>query len=172
MNPFALCAFGLILAGVGVFMYRSPRALDLIHLDPFGRSPLWRELVYLAVLGMVPEGLGLILGGLLGLIQQYALAVSYFLRQTSSYWACGLLGLLGPSPTGCAASKLTGEPPNAASVFDQLPNGQGSRRSRSCQPPAANYVPACRRHHHGGRLPGQPPANLYLPAPFACCVIV
>ena len=79
MNPFALCAFGLILAGVGVFMYRSPRALDLIHLDPFGRSPLWRELVYLAVLGMVPEGLGLILGGLLGLIQQYALAVFVFL---------------------------------------------------------------------------------------------
>jgi high-affinity Fe2+/Pb2+ permease len=79
MNPFALSAVGLILASVGVFMYRSPRAVELIRRDALGRSQLWRELVYLAVLGAVPEGLGLILSGLLAAVGQETLALFVFI---------------------------------------------------------------------------------------------
>jgi hypothetical protein len=78
-EPFALSAAGLILASVGVFMYRSPRAVELIRRDPLGRSQLWRELVYLAVLGAVPEGLGLILSGLLAGVGQETLALLVFI---------------------------------------------------------------------------------------------
>jgi hypothetical protein len=78
-EPFALSAAGLILASVGVFMYRSPRAVELIRRDPLWRSQLWRELVYLAVLGAVPEGLGLILSGLLAGVGQETLALLVFI---------------------------------------------------------------------------------------------
>jgi hypothetical protein len=78
MNSLAQSAVGLILAVGGVFLYRSPRALALLR-DPFGRSPLWREVVYLGVLGAVPEGLGLTLSGVLSLFRLDVLALLVFI---------------------------------------------------------------------------------------------
>jgi hypothetical protein len=63
MTGLAVSAFGVALTGMGIFMYKSPRAIEVIRRHPFSKWKWWWKLSELWVLGAVPEGLGLMLAG-------------------------------------------------------------------------------------------------------------
>ena len=60
---------GAALTSLGIFMYSS-RAVDIVQRHPVWRWPVGRQLLYLSGLGLVPEGLGLMLGGVATLMRQ------------------------------------------------------------------------------------------------------
>jgi hypothetical protein len=68
-NGLVICGLGALLVLTGIFMYRSPRAREIIERPPIGPSQVWRYVVYLVVLGLVPEGFGVILIGLAQLLK-------------------------------------------------------------------------------------------------------
>jgi len=79
MSTLAVLGFGVALAGMGVFMYKSPRAVEVIRREPFSRWPWWWETAQLGVIGAVPEGLGLVLSGMARLLHADVVGVFIFI---------------------------------------------------------------------------------------------
>jgi hypothetical protein len=108
MTGLPVSAFGVALTGMGVFMYKSPRAIEVIRRHPFSKWKWWWKLSELWVLGAVPEGLGLMLAGVAQFMHADVVSLSLCLRQLPSCWAYGLGALIGLSRTGCDECEIVG----------------------------------------------------------------
>jgi hypothetical protein len=79
MSTLSMLGFGVVLAAMGVFMYKSPRAIEVIRREPFSKWPWWREAAQLGVIGAVPEGAGLVLSGMAHLLHADVIGVFAFI---------------------------------------------------------------------------------------------
>jgi hypothetical protein len=78
MDALVIVVFGAALAGFGALMYSS-QAVDIVRRHPFWKWRVGREVLNLLILGLVPEGLGLIFSGLAGLMRLQAAGLFAFI---------------------------------------------------------------------------------------------